>query len=212
MLSIFLLLPKWLFLSFKDFVRWLRHPVLKQKGGVWIFVGLYGSGKTISMVREALRLKKRFGSPVYSNFGLTWQDGTIDSWESLLSLPPGSVVLFDELGTLVDNYKFKSMPPDLFRLLSQNRKLRIRIMSTIQVFDDTVKKYRTLTKWIIECSMFGRLVCNRFYSQKEYARGDTVKRKSHSDYYLAEDSLFAKYDTLEVISQLPTTALGKLPP
>lgn len=47
-----------------------------------------------------------------------------------LEVPPHSVILLDELPNLLNNYNFKSMPDNLFSLLSQNRKIDIRIMAT----------------------------------------------------------------------------------
>lgn len=202
MLTLIFLIPKFAWLTFIDFIRWCKNPKFLPKGGVWIFVGLYGAGKTLSMVREAYMLHVKYNQPVYSNMGLEWQTGSLSSWKDLLTLPEGAVVLIDELGTLVDNYKFKDMPENLFTLLMQNRKLRIRIMSTVQVFDDAVKKFRTLSKWIIECRMFGRMVQNKYYTQYQYSRGDTVKRKSMAKYYLAEDKFFDLYDTREIIKKM----------
>ena len=50
--------------------------------------------------------------------------------------------------------------------------------------------------------MFGRMVQNKFYTQYQYGRGDTVKRKSLSKYYLAEDKIFKLYDTFEIIKKM----------
>lgn len=202
MLSIITLLPKLIWLSIIDLIKWLKHPTLPKKNGVWCYVGLYGNGKTLSMVTEAYRLKNKFKYNVYSNCAVTFQDGTIERWQDLLSVPPHSVILLDELPNLLDNYAFKSMPDNLFSLLSQNRKIDIRIMATAQVFDDSVKKFRTLTRYVVECKHFGRLYINAFYNQKEYARGDSVKKASSRQYFVAQDFMYNLYNTLEFIKKL----------
>lgn len=198
----FFLIPRWVWLTLSDLYKDIRNPKPRVKYGVWIYTGLYGEGKTLSMVREAWSLKRRKKYGVYSNFGITFQDGKITCWEDLLNVPPYSVICLDELPNLLDNYAFREMPSNLFALLSQNRKLHIRIMATSQVFDDTVKKFRTLTKYIIDCRRFGRMIQNKFYSQKEFGRGDTVKRSAFTKYYLAEDKLYPLYDTYEFIKKM----------
>lgn len=198
----FLLIPHWIWLSLKDLYKEIRHHKPRIVYGVWIYTGLYGEGKTLSMVREAFTLHTRKKYHTYSNFGMSFQDGQIKCWQDLLDVPEYSVICLDELPNLLNNYAFRDMPDNLFALLSQNRKLHIRIMATSQVFDDTVKKFRTLTKYIIDCRRFGRMVQNKFYSQKQFGRGDTVKRSSFTRWYLAEDKLYPLYDTFEFIKKL----------
>lgn len=201
MLSLITLLPKWFWLSFKDLLKWLKNPKWPKENGVWVFVGLYGNGKTLSMVREAHRLFKR-GYNCYSNCAVSFQSGVIERWQDLLDVPPHSVILLDELPNLLNNYNFKSMPDNLFSLLSQNRKIDIRIMATAQVFDDSVKKFRTLTKYIIVCNRLGRLTVNNFYNQKQFSRGDSVKKVSFRRFFVAEDYMYNLYNTLEFIKKL----------
>lgn len=196
------LIPKWVLLSIKDLIKFIKHPVRRKEYGVWVYVGLYGEGKTLSMVREAYTLYKKSGYKIYSNFGVSFQTGEIKGWEDLLEVPPYSVILLDELPNLLDNYAFREMPSNLFALLSQNRKLHIRIMATAQVFDDSVKKFRTLTRYVIICKKAGRLIQNRFYNQKQFGRGDSVKKAEFRRYFLAEDFLFEFYNTFEFIKKL----------
>lgn len=209
MISLLGLLPKWFWLSIKDLIKFLKNPKWPKQNGVWVYVGLYGNGKTLSMVREAYQLKKR-GYNTYSNCAVSFQTGTIEKWEDLLAVPPRSVILLDELPNLLNNYAFKSMPDNLFSLLSQNRKIDIRIMATAQVFDDSVKKFRTLTKYVIACNKIGRLIVNSFYNQKQFSRGDSVKKVSFRRYFIAEDFHFELYNTLEFIKKLASDTEKRL--
>lgn len=54
--------------------------------GFWLFAGLGGSGKTLSMVEYLLRQKTRYPRlKIYSNFYLDFADGQFDSWEQILN-------------------------------------------------------------------------------------------------------------------------------
>ena len=53
--------------------------------GVYLFCGRVGTGKTISMVRAASRIKKRFPKvKIYANFHCSIADEFINSWEDVL--------------------------------------------------------------------------------------------------------------------------------
>lgn len=73
----------WLFL--KD----LRHfDFHRFRGyGFWLYCGLGGSGKTLSMVEYMIRMKRRYPKiKIYTNFNFKLADGKIESWQDILNL------------------------------------------------------------------------------------------------------------------------------
>lgn len=54
--------------------------------GFWAFCGLGGSGKTLSIVRYLLNIKKRYPNvKILTNFDFAARDGNINSWKDLLN-------------------------------------------------------------------------------------------------------------------------------
>ncbi len=55
--------------------------------GFWSFCGLGGSGKTLSIVRYLLNIKKKYPNvKIYTNFAFKERDGDITSWHDLLNV------------------------------------------------------------------------------------------------------------------------------
>lgn len=55
--------------------------------GFWVFCGLGGSGKTLSMVEYLSRIKKKYKHVlILSNFNCDLSDGNIKSWKDLLNI------------------------------------------------------------------------------------------------------------------------------
>ena len=190
-----------IFKVLKYAVKDFRNKKDKSINGVWIFCGLYGTGKTLSMSREALALHKK-GYKVYSNYGLNFQEGEIFSWDDLTKIPPNSCICIDEISNIVNARDWKNMPPSFFQLLTQNRKMNIRLMTTAQNFDDVDKQFRTLVKYVIQCNKLWRFISNKYYSQAGYNHSDTKKSTLFTQRFFSDDELFNIYDTNEIIEKL----------
>lgn len=64
--------------------------------GFWLFCGLGGSGKTISMVEYLDRMKFRYPDvKIYCNFAYDGADGLIEGWEDILQLENYTLKLVD---------------------------------------------------------------------------------------------------------------------
>jgi hypothetical protein len=185
----------------KNTVRDFRSDKTMDISGVWIYCGLYGEGKTISMVREANKLKQK-GINIYSNIGIKFQDGHIVSWRDLLDLPTNSCICLDELSNLCNSRDWQKMPPELFSLLTQNRKANVRIMATAQIFDNVDKQYRELSRYIIQCSRTGRLQTLRYYNQRGYNHVENNRHNLFRETYDITDDLYEMYDTYEYVKKL----------
>jgi hypothetical protein len=185
--------------TFLDLIN--NNKVKKDISGIWIFCGLYGQGKTLSMSLTAKLLHDK-GYSVYSNYGLVFQTGSISSWKDLFSIPHDSVVCLDEISNLINSRDWKNMPSDFFSLLTQNRKMNIRIMGTAQVYDDVDKQFRTLVRYIVHCAKYGRVQVNTFYNQIGYLHTVDKRKSLFTDRFVVLNEYFDFYDTFEVIRKL----------
>lgn len=192
--------------------------------GVYLFCGRVGTGKTISMVRRARRIKERFPNvKIYSNFTTDISDGLITCWQDLIDIKNidentgvnhGVLFLFDEIHLTFDSQSWKSAPANLLEYISLQRHFHKCIFGSAQVWTRVNKVIREQSDWVIEChSYFGsRLIRNIQFSQEEYnVNGDLkdsgIRRrhwKSNKTFY-ASDQLRNLYDTDEIVSGIGIT-------
>lgn len=173
-----------------------------------MYVGLPGTGKTLSMVEYLLRLRNAYPKiKIYTNFGFKYEDGRIESIDDFKTIesPDGVVFAVDEVQLSFQARKYSSFPVEMIYVLTQNRKFRKHFVCTAQLFEHVDKAFRDLTNIVVDCKSFKQ----RWFRQKAYIG---VEYKKHYDVdsrkaplvmwrysYVAPDWLFSLYDTLKVV-------------
>lgn len=134
---------------------WFQRAPLRGEIDTRVYTGLPGSGKTLCLVRDAIRLM-RYGYRVAANFyirdpetGLTaepcasWLDCmrlTVEAMES------DEVIVFviDELQTVADSRSWQLTPPFLLWLWSQRRHCRAAFVASTQSLVALDRRFRML--------------------------------------------------------------------
>lgn len=181
-------------LTFKDYID--GKGKLKDISGIYCYCGLFGEGKTASMVKDLKELKDK-GYNIYTNFNLSFQDGYLKHWQDILTVPNDSVIAIDEISETFNNRAWAKMPRRIFGQIVQCRKKNIRIACTAQEYEEIDKSIRNKAKYIIDCSKFLRIITNRYYVRKEYS-----KKKRECEFktrFLIEDYFQDYYDTKELV-------------
>lgn len=237
MAYIFLLLLFWFFCNFKKIVAYFKRLflflrltwkdkkaelVLAKKGikvfhpfGLTMFVGPQGSGKTISMVEYVLSLKKEYPNcKLYANFTIEGQDGHLRSLNDLLKIRNGEdgiIFCIDEIQNEFSTMASRNFPETLLSTLTMQRKQRIHIVASSQVFTRVAKPIREQCFVVVECRTFwNRWTRNRAYYADEYnsiidSNSLDKKRKLRKVWkksYIQTDELRAMYDTYEVVKRM----------
>ena len=170
------------FLSmFIDFTRWLVYDLLWtiingrifKPYGLTCFVGRQGGGKTISMVEYLDRMKEMYPDCiVVTNFNYIKQDLPFTSWRQFTEVRNGlNGVIFaiDELQNEYNSNNWKDFPEDLLSVVTMQRKQRIKIIATSQVFTRVVKQLREQCYEVVECKTFlGRWTRQKCYDADDY--------------------------------------------
>ena len=196
-----------------------KDRVFDMYGG-YLFCGRVGTGKTISMVRRAGRIKKRFPNvKIMANFHTDIADGFITCWEDVLyteniddnGVNQGVLFLFDEIHLTFDSQSWKNAPVNLLEYVSLQRHYHKCIFGASQVWTRVNKVLREQSDWVIEChSYFGtRLIRNIQFSQEEYningdLKGSGIRTrhwKSNKCFY-ASDRLRKMYNTDEIVGNV----------
>lgn len=139
--------------------KWVLHDILQGKSyfrlfGIWAFTGYYGQGKSLGAVTYAFllqRLHPEMDIKIYSNFDVQGQDGRVDCWEDMLSLPQNTILIFDEIQSTFTSTKFKDFPIELLWKLTQCRKHGLAIFCTTPVYNRMTIQLRESVDYVIEC-------------------------------------------------------------
>lgn len=176
-----------------------------------MYVGLPGTGKTLSMVEYLMRLQaEQPDIKVYSNFGYKYQTGEINTLDDLYLIndPAGVVFAVDEVQLSFQARQFGAFPSEMIFLLTQNRKFKKHFVCTAQLFEHVDKVFRDLTNLVVECKNWGsRMFFQKAYLSLDYRRqvSDPLDTKGFttftmwSYFFVATNEIYEAYDTYKVV-------------
>lgn len=179
--------------------------------GIDMYIGNFGKGKTLSMVRKAYKLKKIFKDDltIISNINLKNINYIpLVSFQQLLDLEEdnankGYLVLIDEVSTVLSHRNYANFPIELLSILCQQRKRHIKILCTSQKYWMVDKIFRGITTRVIDCNKTWRIAKNTIYDSWDYENA-TDKRNLHRlfyKYWFVTDRFYNMYDTSEMITK-----------
>lgn len=204
-----------------DIGKRIRYGPDVREFGINAWVGLFGRGKTISMVERAYRRKLllRDKIQIFSNVPCAFADGAIrgvnhlkDMWFS----EKNTIFLFDEIHLTWNQHGWKDQDPELIESLTQQRKAGpgFAIYYTTQHSSTAEIIWRRLAEHIIECSGWPT---NRWIWQKAFAgiaefnegqprfnpmSGKDMRNIAWEYNFIADDGLRAMYDTKWVAGKM----------
>ena len=198
-----------------DFYRFIRYTEWKKfnKFGIDMFVGMFGHGKTLSMVHRARTLYKQYGDSIIfiSNIHLyNIPYIPLINFNQLVDLGTredenvqGYVVLIDEISSVLSHRNFANFPLDLIGLLCQQRKKHVYIMCTAQRFFMVDKIFRSITTNVIDCSKYWRFASNVYFDAWDYenAMNSLLIKRVGSLWWFVKDKYYNAYDTSELIGK-----------
>lgn len=160
-----------IFYKFKDIKD--NFGVKKFKDyGMLVYVGRQGSGKTISLVHELERVRKKYPDvKILTNFGYINQDEALTSWQQVLDRrnDGGIIFAFDEIQNEFDVNDSRKFNLDILKVVTQQRKQGIKIYATSQVFTRVSKPLREQAYEVVECkTLAGRWTFQKAFDADEY--------------------------------------------
>ncbi len=168
-------LPPFFYWIWKDIKTAMKNGKRFKYYGLKIFCGRQGAGKTMGLVWKLEEIRKEFPKcKIYTNFGYEFEDGVFDDWHqlmdgSMLNGEDGVIVAWDEIQNDFSSTKFKDFPEQLLSEVTQQRKQKMCILATSQVFTRVVKSLREQCFDVIECkTFFNRWTRLRCYDADDY--------------------------------------------
>ncbi|MDQ0116829.1 zonular occludens toxin domain-containing protein [Paenibacillus harenae] len=206
-----------------DFIRWLLIDIFRRIRdgkdlsvfGVYLFCGIHGKGKTISMVYEIEKdLDRNPQLKVYTNFYYEHQDGHLGHWSEMIPIAEAgnAIIAIDEVHTSFNSRSWKDFPEELITLISQNRKDGVKLLMSAQTSDSVEKTIRDQSHYVVNCKNIGkRLFLNVYYRIDEYNKSPEKRRAAYRNYFVASDELRAAYNTKEKIRSLKVYQKSDVP-
>lgn len=191
-----------------------KNPQFYRPHGLYVFSGLYGSGKTISMVRyldELLELNPKM--IVYSNFDIPHHKSLmLTSVEQIDEVyhPDGTVFCIDEAQLSFNSHDRgkDAFPWEMVSAITQNRKEGKVMLFSAQHFYHVNKQIRDLCYRIIHCNSFmGLYFRNKWYDSDSYERAfapDVDKRpwSLRTDRFIGYPELYNSFSTYKKLGKL----------
>ena len=192
-----------------------EHPEYFDPDGLMVFCGGQGSGKTLSAVKYIDKLCQIYPNVVVvSNIklDLVHYDKEIIEYQSIEELSKmdngyaGIICFIDEIQTEFSSLESKSIHPSVIATISQQRKRRLHVVGTSQLFKRIAKPWREQCNVVVDCGcILGFLVKNYvvdFGSIAEDENGNlTTYEYNEHHFFFKGPRLYSMYDTYERVSR-----------
>ena len=207
--------PKFFYYKYLDLLN-AKKDYFKLYG-LRLYCGRQGAGKTIGLVYDLERYRKRYPrAKIYTNFGYKHQTAQLTSLNDLLnpSLKNGTdgvIFAIDEIQNEFSCANSKDFPETLLSQVTQQRKQRVCILATSQVFTRVAKPLREQCFIVVVCqTLFSRYTRLKYYDADayiEYADNpsrDKRRKLRKKDYqsFVQTDSLRDLYNSYLLIERL----------
>ena len=190
---------------------------------------VFGSGKTLDIVKRALTIKKRYDGlevwdseakkfvvqhiNIISNVELygvefiRFKDISqlIDIDKYNFGSMDVTIFILDESGAIFNSRDYKNnISPEFLTSLLQSRKNKICLYMTSQRFMFTDKILREVCATVNQCRMWWRIVRIQTFDayQLENAYNDSLIKPLHVRYWLASDKDFKSYNSFQLIENM----------
>lgn len=164
-----------------DFMRWKFYDFLMllingrkfDLYGLTIFCGRQGGGKTMSMVEYLNRMKDKFPEcKIVTNFNYNRQDMPFVDWRQFTEVRnglDGVIFAIDEIQNEYNSNSWQDFPEEILSVVTQQRKQRVKIVATSQVFTRVVKQLREQCYEVVECkTILGRWTRQKCFDADDY--------------------------------------------
>lgn len=203
-------------------IRTPKNPDVLPYIGSQIYSGFQGKGKTLSMVKHGLKIREKYPKTILvSNLELHNVDYIrFNSFQELQHLfstlrngEQGVIYLIDEIHNYFHSHDSKGIPIWIVQVFSQQRKNRVLVLGTVQMWKDVTKVIRDQLENVIECSKFAGLIIHKVLDPREVEMhyGEEKIKVKRIGFFVPTTSDYNKYDTFQIINS-GRTVFGTIEP
>lgn len=207
---------RFLVFLWKDIKYMIKNGRPFNEYGVTMYCGRQGYGKTIGMVEYLERMRKKYPNVmILTNFGYVHEARPMSDWKDFYEVRNGRdgvIFAIDEIQNEYNSTKWKEFPESLLSEITQQRKQKVKIICSSQVYTRVVKPLREQTFNVVECrTLAGRWTFMRSFDAIEYEAVHTqpilknkLKRQWRKN-FVQDDLLRELYDTEEKVKRMKNT-------
>ena len=164
-----------------EFIKWLvidiRRRIINGKTfdefGLTMYCGRQGDGKTVAMTEYLEWIRMEYPkAKIITNYYYKHETQSMSSWQDLITIRnglDGVVFAIDEIQQEYNSLAWEDFPDDLLSEISYQRKQRVKIIGSSQVYGRVVKQLREQCFDVVECSTIGkRWTFQKCYDAHEY--------------------------------------------
>lgn len=149
-----------LFFKTKDIYQRIKNGQEFDEYGVTMYCGRQGAGKTASMTEKLERMRVKFPKAIIvTNYGYIHENQSFNDWNDFFEIRngvDGVIFAIDEIQNEFSSSAWNKFPEGLLKEVSQQRKQRIKILCTSQIFTRVVKQLREQCDDVVECRTLGQ--------------------------------------------------------
>lgn len=181
--------------------------------GLSLYVGRQGAGKTTAMTEYLERMRVKYPNAlIVTNYGYKNEDIPFESLDQFLTIRnglDGVIFAIDELQNEFDSANWRSLPSGFLSEITQQRKQRIKVVGTTQVFTRVTKALREQAMDVTVCRTFaGRFTFTRTFDAADYndvvdsPTGKSNLRRLSTLSFVQSDDLRSLYDSYAKIEKI----------
>lgn len=199
-------------IDFQSFRHRAPKSLIGFPTGTRVYKGFQGSGKTLSMVHYCLKMLEKYPKCLcYSNIAIDHARVLLfhsnDELEKILQVKNGAdgvLILLDEAHLFFN--KKKGISIDFLAAISQQRKNRVHIVMSSQIWEELDISLRKQVKEIVNCrSIFRTIILNSVSDGETLSydkqQGEYVAQKKYTYIFHMTKREAEMYDTLQTISR-----------
>ena len=198
-----------------DYKFYKTNPTYFKPDGLVVFVGGQGTGKTLSAVCYVYNLLEFYKkAKIVTNIDLleypidnerVFRFTCADDLKKYKNGKEGVIFLIDEIQLYFNSLGSKNINMDVMTQISQQRKQRIHIVATSQVFGRMAKPLREQFSCVILCKSYFNFIqknslIDRDSIDGEESTGTNISGKVVKNFwFFRSPEMFKRYDTYAVI-------------
>lgn len=224
---------KYTYIDIHDYIKFKKYNRFTNYGVITMFTAsgtqVFGSGKTISMIKDVLRIYNKYNNKlvydpdlkkfvtqhihIISNVELstvpyikfTGVNQFVDIDKYNFGSMDIALYVLDESGAVFNSRQFKNnISSEMLTRLLQSRKNKCCLYMTSQRLQFTDVILRQICCVVYECSKKWRFVSLKAYNplDLEYAYNPEIIKPKSSMIYFCDNNLYSSYNTYQLVEQL----------
>jgi len=199
-----------------DVYKRMRNGSSFEEFGLTMYCGRQGAGKTMAMTEYLERMRVKYPKAlIITNYSYIHESRPMVDWGDFFKIQNGTdgvIFAIDEIQNEFSSSAWKNFPESLLSEITQQRKQRVKIVCTSQIFTRVAKPLREQANDVVECrTLGGRWTFMKCYDAVDYSNNidsPTGKEKLRLLYrksFLQDDNLRNLYDSYAKIERLERT-------